>query len=90
MENSERNQVVDILKRYGNGDAWVTHTFGFVRTSDKRSEHIVNVEVYERISGPGNRFSVVATDENGRQASGNSADKLDVVLATVHWEDLDK
>lgn len=90
MEIRDRNEVVDILKRYGNGDAWVTQTFGFVRTSEKRSEHIVTVEVHERVSGPGPRFSVVATDEDGRQASGNSGDKLNVVLATVHWEDLDK
>jgi hypothetical protein len=36
------------------------------------------------------RWSVSAVDEDGRAAAGNAGPTLDVVIATVHWSDLDK
>lgn len=50
----------------------------------------MTVHVHERVSGPGPRFAVAVTAEDGRQASGNNGDSLAAVLATVHWEDLDE
>ena len=89
MEIRDRNAVVDILKGYGNGEAWTVTTFGFVRVSETRSEYMVTVEVHEHV-GSSPRFSIIATDEDGRKTSGNSNDSLHAALATVHWGDLDK
>jgi hypothetical protein len=35
------------------------------------------------------RYHCIARSDDGKTASGNSADRIDVVLATLHWWDLD-
>jgi hypothetical protein len=35
------------------------------------------------------RYSCVARSDDGKVASGNSADKVSTVLSTLHWWDLD-
>jgi hypothetical protein len=51
----------------------------------------VTIEIHDRGSElPAGRYRVIATDEDGRQASGNGDNALDVVLSTVHWYRLDE
>jgi hypothetical protein len=90
METREMNETVEMLKKLGTGDAWKTFHFGLVRESETHGTQMVSVEVHERIGGPGTRFDVVATDSDGRQASGNGADSINTALAVVHWDALDK
>ncbi|MBA7630160.1 hypothetical protein ES703_37673 [subsurface metagenome] len=35
------------------------------------------------------RYACVATSEDGKTATGNEGPSIDVVLATVHWQELD-
>jgi hypothetical protein len=49
----------------------------------------VTVELHDRGESADPRWSVVARTDNGRSASGNPDNNLDVALATVHWWDLD-
>ncbi len=67
----------------------VTTFKGYRKRKDGAIKEIT-VEVLD--GGPTDqlRYHVVATDEDGRGASGNPANTLDVVLATVHWGDLDR
>jgi hypothetical protein len=50
----------------------------------------VDVEVHDRGHASGGRWSVVARDEHGREASGNPDASLEVTFATVHWQELDR
>ncbi len=51
----------------------------------------VTIEVLD--SGPADpsyRYTVVATDERGRTATGNPGAQLSDVLREVHWQELDQ
>ena len=66
-------------------------TYRAYRKNKKGVDKEVTIEVLDR--GPGKpdlRYLVIATDQDGKQASGNSGPNLEVVLATVHWYDLDR
>ena len=69
--------------------AQVTTYKGFRYDKDGRICEIT-IEVLDSGAGDPQRWAVVATDEHGRQASGNSGPDLETVLATVHWWDLDR
>ena len=48
------------------------------------------VEVYDNGQDEAvRRYSCVARSDDGKVASGNSADKVSTVLSTLHWWDLD-
>lgn len=60
------------------------------KAKDGRVQEVL-VEIHD--SGPDhspNRYHVVATSVDGRSASGNPGDSIDVALAFVHWWELDK
>jgi hypothetical protein len=60
------------------------------KTSDGSDQEVV-VEVFD--SGPEDRpsirYHVVATSEEGRSATCNGCESIDVALMTVHWNELD-
>ena len=68
------------------------------KAADGRTQE-VTVEIYD--SGPiieqqddgqeveTRRYYCIARSDDGKATSGNSADKVRTVLATVHWEELD-
>jgi hypothetical protein len=78
--------------------AHVTRFRCYREATDWRTQE-VTVEIYD--SGPiieqqddgqeveTRRYYCVARSDDGKAASGNSADKVSTVLSTVHWEDLD-
>lgn len=86
--------VGDLLREIGKClDVAEVTTFECHRQRKDGSDAIVTVKVYDRCDTGANqgigRYYAVATDAGtGKQASGNSADSVRTVLATLHWEDL--
>ena len=72
------------------------HSFGNVTTfkgyrkSASGDDQHVTVEISENRSGDMPRYWVKARDDQGRPATGNGHDDLDLALRGVHWQDLDK
>ncbi|MEJ7872261.1 MAG: hypothetical protein WKF67_08365 [Rubrobacteraceae bacterium] len=68
------------------------HTFQCYR--NRKDGSIQEVEVKIMDAGPdanaGTRYSVVATSEDGKAASGNSPESVQTALAILHWYDLDR
>jgi hypothetical protein len=65
-------------------------TFKCYRETADKGPKEVTVEIHD--AGPGvegARYSCVARSADGRAASGNPHDRVDVVLSSVHWSDLD-
>jgi hypothetical protein len=56
--------------------------------ADGRTQE-VTVEIHDRGPGDAPRYSCVARSDDGKGASGNSNDTLEVVLSTLHWSNLD-
>jgi hypothetical protein len=51
----------------------------------------VSVDILDAGSEAGDiRYACEATSEDGKVATGNNGPSLEVVLATVHWQDLDR
>jgi hypothetical protein len=68
----------------------VTTFIGYRKRKPDGEVHKVTIEVWDAGPGTVQRYMVVATDEDGRQASGNPFDRLDLTLDMVHWFDLDR
>jgi ketosteroid isomerase-like protein len=73
--------------------AHVTTFKCYRQSADGRTQE-VTVEIHD--AGPRGdpeayppRYRCIARSDDGKTASGNSADRIDVVLATLHWQDLD-
>jgi hypothetical protein len=64
-------------------------TFKCYREAANGRTQEVTVEILDRGPGDFPRYSCVARSDDGKAASGNSADSVDVVLSTLHWWDLD-
>jgi hypothetical protein len=64
-------------------------TFKCYREASDGHTQEVTVEILDRGLGDVPRYSCVARSDDGKAASGNSADSVDVVLSTLHWWDLD-
>ena len=68
--------------------AHVTTFRCYRQSADGRTQE-VTVEILDKGPGDSPRYSCVARSDDGKAASGNSADQIDVVLSTLHWWDLD-
>ncbi len=81
-------QLMDLANIF---EAAEVRTFQCYRYRKDGSVQEVEVKIMD--SGPdgnaGNRYRAVATSEEGRIASGNSAPSLRTDLATLHWYKLD-
>lgn len=73
-------------------EAYRIETVIVLRTDSDGATRYVTVQIWDRgPAAPTNlRYTVVARDEEGREATGNPADELRTALTTVHWNDLDK
>ena len=82
------------------GAAQVTRFRCYREAADGRAQRIV-VEVYDegrRVGAPDDdgpqhvavrRYSCVARSDDGKAASGNSADNVRTALSTMRWKELD-
>jgi hypothetical protein len=80
------------------GAAHVTRFRCYREAADGRAQR-VTIEIYDEGSRVEQRddgqevevrpYSCVARSDDGKVASGNSADKVSTVLSTLHWWDLD-
>lgn len=85
-----RSEIQRIVQPVAVGEV---STFEIVRQRRTGDSHMVDVRVTDwgMDATAGLRFSVVAVDhESDNTATGNSAETLEQVLATLHWWDLDK
>jgi len=68
----------------------VVKTYRAYRGNEKGETKHVTVEVlFDADAEFGQRWSVVATDEDGRIASGNPGSTAETALALVQWHELD-
>ena len=86
----EINAVIAYLNKLPRlfGAAHVTTVKCYRETADGRTQE-VTVEILD--VGPeveDGRYSCVARSDDGKAASGNPADRVEVVLSSVHWSDL--
>jgi hypothetical protein len=99
MEAKERKRYMDgheAIRRLKNHadifEAYEVRTFQCYRHSQDGSVQEVEVKIMD--AGPdvdaGVRYSVVATSEDGKTASGNSAESIQTALAILHWYELDR
>lgn len=98
MEDNGPDGIVEAVRKFARAETAEVDTaesrrvtvVRITRTNEltlEQREVWVDVEDY----GPQSpvRWRVTANDRQGRIATGNGADKLDVALAIVHWEQLD-
>ena len=72
-------------------EAYHKISFECYRKTKAGSHQKVLVEILDAGPDAGeSRYMCVAAAEDGRQASGNPAHSIEVVLAIVHWGDLDR
>lgn len=67
----------------------VVHTFTGHRKNRAGKMKAVTVEIREEMPGASYRYSVKATDEDGREATGQGGDTVQTALFTTHWDNLD-
>lgn len=66
------------------------HQYKAYRKRPDGSIHDVVIEILDAGPGDSTRWHVVATDDEGRHATGNPESRLDLALSVVHWYDLDR
>lgn len=87
MDPREQAQRLDDISNASGADelAQVTVYKGYRNGAD------LTIEVLDSgAADPAYRYTVVATDEHGRTATGNPGADLKDVLAEVHWTELDR
>ncbi len=79
-----------LLEHAGCFEAYSVTTFKAYRREKKGgATQEVMIEILDAGPTKSNRYQVVATDQFGRVASGNSLDSLIDTLRITHWYDLD-
>ena len=87
----ETNAVIARLNKLPRlSEAAHVTTFNCLRETADGGQQEVTVEIHD--AGPGvegTRYRCVARSADGKAASGNPHDRVNVVLSSVHWSDLD-
>jgi hypothetical protein len=65
-------------------------TFRMYRKPKGGEVQKLTVEVWDAGPQEPSRYHVIATTEDGREASGNPGSTIQEAIAFVHWSDLDK
>lgn len=91
MDLSQTSAVINALNTAAKGsETWQVQTFTMQRESEAHGWQDVTVTILDRGPSFSPRYAVSATTEGGQSCTGNSGDDLEVVIATVHWYQLDK
>jgi hypothetical protein len=94
MTNPTDAEIIATLKDVGKlfEVNQLTKVFKCYRNDKQGGVQMVTVELYDAgpDSDPQLRYHCVAKTDTGKSASGNPGPSIAVVLATVHWWDLDK
>ncbi len=88
--------IVEVINRLkglpgiGFFEVYEKSTFQCYRKKKSGDVQTVTVEILD--AGPEDqaRYHCVATGDDGSTATGNPASTIEVVLATLHWGDLDR
>jgi len=87
-------KIVEIMKKLKKeaGFYELYHKTSFIGYRHTRNEdQEVSIDILDAGPEAGDiRYACSATSEDGKVATGNNGPSLDIVLATVHWQDLDK
>jgi predicted RNA binding protein YcfA (HicA-like mRNA interferase family) len=85
------SEMINKLKKVGFFEVYHKTSFECYRERKSGGVQTVTVEVLDAGSSvqPSLRYHIHAIGEDGKKATGNPADSIDVLLATVHWGDLD-
>ena len=66
------------------------HHFNATRKLKDGGDELITIEIHDVGQDcEWGRYSVVARNEDGREASGNSFNEIDTALGCVHWYQLD-
>ena len=50
----------------------------------------VTIRIFDKCTPEATRYHIIATDSDGRVATGNPAESIEATIALVHWGDLDE
>jgi hypothetical protein len=82
-------EIIEQLKKAGSF-VEVHRLYHFRCHRESAGTHTVDVEITDMgESNPNARYSVIATQDDGKTASGNSGRTIQEALAMVHWFNLD-
>ncbi len=82
--------IAELKKVAGIFEAYHATSFKCYRNKKAGGVQEVLVEILDAGSDNSQRYHCTATTDDGRSATGNPAPSIDVVLATLHWGDLDR
>ena len=89
MDNLEKATIRDRLNKIsGIQHVREVTTFDLYRELESGAMQQVNVAIYDDGPAAQLRWSILATSDDGKTATGNSERELDVALAVVHWQNL--
>ncbi|MCP3422970.1 hypothetical protein [Nocardioides pinisoli] len=90
MDISETSEVIKALNAAASGsETWRQETFVMQRESETHGWQDVTITILDRGPSISPRYAVSAETAGGQRCAGNSGDDLEVVIATVHWYQLD-
>lgn len=91
MDISDTSEVITALNQAASGsETWRVETFSMHRESRTHGWQNVTVTILDRGPTISPRYRLSATTDGGLACGGNSGDDLKVVIATVHWYQLDR
>ena len=92
MNEANEADVMKQLKKYARFfEIYHKTSFCGYRRKANGEEQEVSVDIRDRGSEAGNsRYSCVATTNDGKMATGNSASSIEEAISFVHWWELDK
>jgi hypothetical protein len=85
-------EVINRLKKLSGPrffEVYEKSTFQCYRNKKTGGVQKVTVEILDAGSDDENRYHCIATGDDGSTATGNPASTIEIVLATVHWGELD-
>jgi hypothetical protein len=87
----DTSEILTRLSKWANlSEVYEVKTFTGYRQDKQGRLCDVTIRVCDAGSGARYRFSVTATDEHGRVATGNPESSLELAIASVHWAELDR